>query len=90
MHKGGKDHDCSCDKKKEVVQAPVEFDGHCPMGLCRKKGKVKCDPSITAAYKGKNYCFSNTEARETFMKDIEKNVKQAHETWGSMIDGNRR
>ncbi len=89
-HHGKKGHDCSCDKKKEVVAAPVEFEGNCPMGLCRKKGKVKCDPNITAAYKGKNYCFSTIEARDTFMKDIDKNVKEAQERWADIITGRPR
>ena len=72
-------------EKKEVVAAPVEFEGHCAMGLCHKKSaKVKCDPNITAAYKGKNYCFSTTEARDAFMKDIDSNVKKAHQTWNSI------
>ncbi|MBY0515954.1 MAG: hypothetical protein K2P81_03525 [Bacteriovoracaceae bacterium] len=79
----------SCDLKKAVTESKaVEFDGHCANGLCLKKMKVKCDPTITAAYKGKHYCFSSEEARDTFMKDIDNNVKKAHESWASIIGGN--
>lgn len=81
----GKDHKCNCDKKAEVKPVAVEFDGHCAMGLCRKGAKVKCDPTITAAYQGKNYCFSSEEARDTFMKDVDKNVKNANDAWNTVL-----
>ena len=77
----GKDHKCNCDKKAEVKPVAVEFDGNCAMGLCRKGAKVKCDPTITAAYQGKNYCFSTEEARDTFMKDIDGNLKKSNTAW---------
>ncbi|MFP5492413.1 MAG: hypothetical protein ACLGG0_12990 [Bacteriovoracia bacterium] len=85
----GKDHKCNCDKKAEIKSAPVEFDGHCAMGLCRKGQKVKCDPEITAAFKGKNYCFSSLEARDTFMKNVDANAKKAHAVWGSSFGGTK-
>lgn len=81
----GKDHKCNCEKKAEVKPVAVEFDGNCAMGLCRKGAKVKCDPTITAAYQGKNYCFSSEEARETFMKDIDGNVKKSNGAWNAII-----
>lgn len=81
----GKDHKCNCDKKAAVAPLAVEFDGNCAMGLCRKGAKVKCDPTITAAYQGKNYCFSSEEARDTFMKDIEGNVKKSNDAWNAII-----
>jgi YHS domain-containing protein len=80
----GKDHKCNCDKKAEVKPVAVEFDSNCAMGLCRKGAKVKCDPTITAAYQGKNYCFSSEEARETFMKDIDGNLKKSNRAWDAL------
>jgi hypothetical protein len=80
----GKDHKCNCEKKAEVKPVAVEFDGNCAMGLCRKGAKVKCDPTITAAYQGKNYCFSSEEAREAFMKDIDGNLKKSNTAWDAL------
>ncbi len=76
------DHDCHCSKTAETVKpAAFEFDGACPMGLCRKGQRVKCDPEITLAHAGKNYCFSSLEARETFMKDLNGNLVKANNLW---------
>jgi len=84
-HAEKKDHDCNCSKAAEAPKPQAyEFDGLCPMGLCRKGQKVKCDPEITLAHKEKNYCFSSLEARETFMKDIEGNLKTANKRWKVM------
>jgi hypothetical protein len=88
-HHHNKDHKCACDKKAEIQSAPVEFDGFCAMGLCRKGQKVKCDPEITAAFKGKNYCFSTLEARDTFMKNVDANTKKAHAVWGTNFGGSK-
>jgi hypothetical protein len=79
-----KDHDCHCSKAEAPKPVAMEFDGACPMGLCRRNQKVTCDPEITLAHKGKNYCFSTLEARETFMKDIEGNLKTANKRWSVM------
>ena len=81
-HKEKKDHDCHCAKASEAPK-PVafEFDSFCPMGLCRKGEKVKCDPEITLAHQGKTYCFSSLEARETFMKDLSNNISNATKRW---------
>ncbi len=84
-HAEKKDHDCNCSKAAEAPKAVVmEFDGACPMGLCRRNKKVACDPEITLAHQGKNYCFSSLEARETFMKDINGNLKTANKRWKVM------
>jgi len=66
-----------------------EFDGNCGMGLCRKKGRVPCDPRITLEYKNKNYCFSSTEARDTFIRDIDNNIEMAQEQWSSVGAGQK-
>ena len=76
-------------RKAEVKSEPIEFDGHCAMGLCRKGQKVKCDPEITAAFKGKSYCFSTLEARDTFMKNVDANTKKAHAVWGTNFGGSK-
>jgi YHS domain-containing protein len=78
----GKDHKCNCSKAEKPKPIAYEFDNNCAMGLCRKEAKVPCDPTITAAFNGKHYCFSSEEARATFMKDAEANAKKAHEVWG--------
>jgi len=82
-HGKGKSGCTSCDKEKKAVTAnkAVEYDGHCAMGLCLKSQQVKCDPTITAAYKGKNYCFSSEKARDNFMKDIDANVMKSNKAW---------
>lgn len=67
-----------------------EFDGHCGMGLCRKKDRVPCDPTITVEYKTKNYCFSTEEARDTFLRDIDKNIRMANENWAAFGGGMSR
>ena len=64
-----------------------EFDGYCGMGLCRKKNRVPCNPEITHEYKGKNYCFSSSEARATFIRDIDNNIRMANEQWSAIGGG---
>jgi len=71
--------------KKETKAA--EFDGHCGLNLCLKKNMVKCDPNVTLEYKGKNYCFVDTDARDKFIEKIEYNLRSANEQW--MIMGPR-
>jgi hypothetical protein len=76
-------------KPASSVQA-FEFENTCPMGLCRKGQRVKCNPEITLAHKGKNYCFSSLEARSEFMKDVNGNIKKAAERWKMMPSASPR
>jgi YHS domain-containing protein len=85
-----KDPCCGETAKAEYKAQVFEFDNSCPMGLCRKGIKVKCDPEITLAHKGKNYCFSSLESRETFIKDLNGNLKKASLRWEKIANpGNR-
>ena len=45
-----------------------EFGNYCAMNLAQGK-KVETDCSINAMIGGKEYCFFNTAAKESFMKD---------------------
>lgn len=89
---------CSSAEKRAETQAITnaqnegkmfEFDGNCGMGLCRKKARVPCNVDITLEYKGKNYCFSSTEARDTFVQNIDNNIKMANERWSSIGGGSK-
>lgn len=65
--------------KKETKAA--QFDNYCGMNLCLKKQRVKCDPTVTLDYKGKQYCFENTKARDKFAENIDYNIRTANEQW---------
>jgi hypothetical protein len=71
------------DQEREVIRETnaLQFDNHCANGLCMKKKKVPCDPTITAEHNGKHYCFSSETAKANFVKDIDINVRNAHEEW---------
>lgn len=64
-----------------------EYDNYCAGGLCRKRGRVPCNPEITLEYKGKNYCFSSDESRDHFIRDIDNNIKMADEQWSAIGGG---
>ena len=64
-----------------VTDKVHEFDNHCAMSICLKKGRVPCNTKITHEYKGKAYCFSSDTARDAFLKDVDKNAARAHEQW---------
>lgn len=67
----------------------VEFDSHCANGLCLKKKKVPCDPTITTEYKDRLYCFSSEQAKANFLKDVDNNARNAHQEWDIMQRGKR-
>lgn len=73
--------------KAEKNAKAFEFDGYCAGGLCRKKGRVPCDPNITLEYKNKNYCFSSTESRDHFIRDIDNNIRMADEQFSAIGGG---
>lgn len=82
------------EEKQTITEAKkegkvFEFDGFCGMGLCRKKGRVPCNPEITHEYKGKNYCFSSEEARATFVRDIDNNIQKATSEHAALGGGAR-
>ncbi len=79
-------HKRTSDQEREVIRETraFEFDNHCANGLCMKKKKVPCDPTITTEHKGKSYCFSSEAAKANFEKDIDANVRNAHQEWQIM------
>jgi hypothetical protein len=66
------------------TSSAVEFDNHCANGLCLKKKKVPCDPTITTDYKERRYCFSSEQAKANFLQDLDNNVRNAHREWNVM------
>jgi hypothetical protein len=67
----------------------VEFDGNCANGLCLRKVRVPCDPTITTKYGDRMYCFSSEQAKTNFLKDVDTNVRNAHREWDIMQRGRR-
>jgi YHS domain-containing protein len=59
-----------------TVARPVEFPNMCAMSLALGK-EVKTDSSISAQIEGMTYCFSNKDAKATFMKDPQGNLAKA-------------
>ena len=54
-----------------------EFDNLCTMGLAMGQN-VRTDCAVNWTGKdGKTYCFGNEEAKRTFLKDSESNLKKA-------------
>ena len=66
--------------------ATGEFDNMCSWGLANHK-TVQTDCSVNATIKGKTYCFSNAEAKASFMKNPEANLAKAESFYKSEHKG---
>lgn len=68
------------EKEAKIAAIKPAYEGHCAMGLCRKK-RVPGEANYSVMYKGNKYLFSSEEARDTFLSDIDKNIKNANREW---------
>lgn len=65
-----------------IAAVAGEFGNYCAMGLVNGEKKLT-DCSISQKIDKKTYCFGNTSAKETFMKDPEANIAKAQENFSS-------
>ena len=70
----------------EEVAIEGEFDNQCAMGLAMEQ-HVDTDCSINwTGTDGNTYCFSDEEAKATFLKDPEGNLKKATEFYETSLE----
>ena len=80
----------ACAHKEEsqapVVQMDVEkgnyaYGGRCAASMTKNQFDVQGDPKYTLEHKGKTYCFSSADARDSFKRDTVKNIETADRHW---------
>jgi YHS domain-containing protein len=60
--------------KKEEPAVQYEYGGTCAAAMKANKPEIKGDPAYSLEHKGRHFCFSSPEARDSFKKNIDKNI----------------
>jgi YHS domain-containing protein len=66
---------------KAADKMNVEFDGKCAMGVANGLMDHLGKADYRVDYKNKTYYFESADARDKFLKQIDKNVKRANLAW---------
>lgn len=72
------------------VQAEAQktaFDGQCTVGLAQGQ-HIKTDCKISTIFDGKTYCFGNRDAQNAFLKEPQKYVAGASQTFAKQSSTN--
>jgi hypothetical protein len=69
-----------CSQSQAAHQSHAEFSGMCVTGLAAGK-RVQTNCSVSWQDEGKAYCFSNEDAKATFLKDPQGTLAKAKENF---------
>jgi YHS domain-containing protein len=69
------------DVKTEEPKIQYEYGGSCANAMKANKTNIKGDPAYSLEHDGRHFCFSSEKARDSFKKNIDKNIATADRNW---------
>jgi hypothetical protein len=63
------------------AKVEYEFGGRCAASVKANHFDVQGDPKYTIENGGKTYCFSSAKARDTYSRNLDKNIKTSQRNW---------
>jgi Tfp pilus assembly protein PilF len=77
------------DVKSQESKIQYEYGGSCAAAMKANKTGIKGDPAYSLEHNDRHFCFSSEKARDSFKKNIDKNIADADRNWSKARVNNR-